>query len=475
MRRALIFLIFFLLALSISGVHSDMVFIPTSIMDIQEPVQIAVITWNDGVEVMLFGVNIIAAEGIKGIGLMPLPSKPEVYLGSNKSFEIIDKFVTPRGSTLGIPAGDIGVSVEFNMVLGPHNVTCLKITYDASAEEIRNNLLRIATENNLDTLAITDQQIQLLQSYASMGYEYFLVDIINAENYTSGFLPPLIIKFRSDKVWYPLRISRLYKGEMYIGVMVITPRAFTCDSRLYWDMKYNRIIERSTIEKMDPHLASIFSPLDRWFRIYVFKTITFPSYLYDDFVGHVHGVDINIYYYLIIFMLTAIIIIFGAIPHIPHGAKKEKTINMKTILLVSGHLAIFFVLWVLLISGYLFTTIPEYKGTETPPLVDMYICSLMLTNIILVILLILILYRLVGYVKTGDTEYLTEKHIGTIAILTYIFILLISLMAVIKLYSDFSWWYAQELVTNTIIMLVFMYTSIAYVANIALRKRGKEK
>jgi len=475
MRRALIFLIFFLLALSISGVHSDMTFIPASIMSVQEPVQIAVIAWNDGIEVMLFGVNIIASEGIKGIGLMPLPSEPEVYLGSNKSFWIIDRFVTSRGPTLGPPtAGEGGVSVEFNVVLGPHNVTCLKITHDASAEDIKNSLLKIAAENDLGTLAITYQHIWLLQSYASMGYEYFLVDIINAENYTSGFLPPLIVKFRSDKVWYPLQISQLYRGEMYIGIMVITPRAFSYDSQLHWDSMYDTIIDRGTIEKIDPHLASIFSPFDRWFRIYVFRSMTFPSYLYTDFIGHIYGANINTYYYLVIFVLTAIVVGFGLAPHIPHRTEYEKIAKIKATLLVLGHLAVFFVLWVLLISGYLFMTIPEYTGNRTPPLVGIYACSLVLTNIVLVILLILILYRLAGYVKTGDMKYLTEKHIGVLAILAYIFILLISLMALIKLYSSFSWWYAEEAVANIMIMLVFIYTSIAYVANTVLRKKRKE-
>jgi len=71
-------------------------------------------------------------------------------------------------------------------------------------------------------------------------------------------------------------------------------------------------------------------------------------------------------------------------------------------------------------------------------------------------------------------KYLAEEHIGVLAILAYIFILLISLMALIELYSSFSWWYAEEAVANIMIMLVFIYTSIAYVANTVLRKKRKE-
>lgn len=80
----------------------------------------------------------------------------------------------------------------------------------------------------------------------------------------------------------------------------------------------------------------------------------------------------------------------------------------------------------------------KYTDNRTPPLVEIYTCSLVLTNIVPVILLVLILHRLPGYVKTGDMKYLAEEHIGVLAILAYIFILLVSLMALIELYSSFS-------------------------------------
>jgi len=466
-RRYLIYILLLFTILSLllfNDVYSDMMFIPTTIMNIKEPAQVAVIAWNGDVEVMFFGVNIEAVKSIKGIGLMPLPSKPEIYLGSNKSFEVIDKLLG------GIVTLGVSTSVEYNVVLGPHNVTCIKIEGCTSKEEVKNVLMKIALENGLGELAINDTHASLIKYYVSIGYKYFLVDIINAENYTSGFLPPLIVKFRSKKIWYPLRISSLYRGITQLRILVVTPRKFYGGQWVRWHIKHTTIVGRDIIKKIDYRLLSVFSSFDLWFRVYVYGLVTFSANLDFDFAGYVYGPNLNLIYYEVLFFLIATIVSIGIIPNIKCGLKKEIIRKLKIVLLLIVHVAMLLGLGVLLVKGDLFIGILKYIDEEYLVAI-IYVYSLAVTNIVLTVTLGLLLYRLIGFIRTKDLEYLTKKHISYLVLTLYILIILLSIVAMGKLHMDLYGPYYPTLLVQAIMMLVLIYVSIVLVANMLFQRR----
>jgi len=469
MKRLFIIMLVFSLALSFNCVYSDMTFIPTDFVNVYEPLQLAIISWNDGTEVMLFGVNMRIVTGIRGIGLMPLPSKPEVYLGSIESIKIVSGlFEEAAESTLG-PV--LGVHRVFNVVLGPHNVTCLRIEANASSDEIRAYLFEIARENDLGYLAVTNSHIELIKLYASMGYNYFLVDIINSENSVSGFLPPLIVKFKAPKVWYPLKISSLYNGSMRIGILVVTPRNFVYEGDFEWDIAYKKIVSRDYISKIDPRLLSVFSVFDRWFNIYVYgEYFVVPEDLNFDFEGHIAGMNVNIYYYSILIIILMIIVI-GLIPSIKIPTLNEKTkVKIKKMLLLSAHIVGAIVIWVVLLSGVLFMPILDSWGEEAP-LYVIYAYSSIGLLVTLVVLLTLILNRVVGYLRTRDVSFLTKKGNGILFLTIHVSVILLIVAGVTAFFLNLEgpWYISQTFLA--MLTACIMYLATLYFINIITKKK----
>lgn len=475
MRRFVVFLLLFVIFLSINGVYSDMTFIHESVVSVYEPSQVAVIAWNDGVEVLLLGVNLLVAKGIKGIGLMPLPSKPEVYLGSSECFDVIRRFFNMiQSDDLGWSLGFS--SIVFNIVLGPHNVTCIKISNDTSFDDIKNILLKIALENGIGGLAITDEHVRLIQYYSRIGYSYFLVDIINAENYTSGFLPPLILKFKSEKVWYPLRISSLYKGTMSIGVLVITTRNFVYEGiKGFWDVIKKKMVSRDLVRKIDSRLLSVFSAFDRYFNIYTFgRYDVYPSYINFDFEGHMVGLNVNIYYYLVLLALSLIPII-GVVSHLLNISMAIRIgIKMKKTLLLLGHVVGIIIVGIMTSGSWIFWPIAKYQGVENVPSMlrvtfILYTYSLIGLIVLSVALIAILVWRLIWYIRTRDDAFITRKYKNYIFIALHLYLLLFVATAILA-YSIKEYLFIDEALF-LIIFVNIVYLSTLYVMNMAMRRK----
>ncbi|HDI47197.1 MAG TPA: DUF2330 domain-containing protein, partial [Candidatus Methanomethylia archaeon] len=143
-------------ALSLNAVAADKMVIPVDHYWIYEPSQKAIIAWNGETEVLILSVDLRAGKTyhveeswgnggeevaeVVAVEVLPLPSVPEVEQVSTKAFTVIQQYVNERlrEKRLAVPfyerlaagakgAGSLGLEVVFTEIIGPHNVTVLKV------------------------------------------------------------------------------------------------------------------------------------------------------------------------------------------------------------------------------------------------------------------------------------------------------------------------------------------------------------
>ncbi len=269
------FLIFLSLSILISYqllplnmVKADRGSIPSDPVNVYEPGQLAVVSWYDGREVIYLSsvLEVKADKEIKILEVLPLPSVPKIELGSKDVFEKLGELVenVPYSSVPthggGYPGGPgSGGEVIFNKVLGPHNVTVIK----AVNSSVFVSMVQLIFEQNNVAASKIYVNSYIIDSYINSGYSYFAVDLISIKPSEGKIMvEPIIYKFYSPKIYYPMRISKLNKGAYSARIFFITstiiPRNIFnklkvsvnyYDARFYW---------KSDIAHIDSRLTEVF-------------------------------------------------------------------------------------------------------------------------------------------------------------------------------------------------------------------------
>jgi len=222
---------------------------------LSQPYQIVAISWENNYEVMLLGTSIYANQKDVGVQILPLPSVPSVELGNTDSLKKIVEMYYEYEFGKGVPTySSGGVTLIFEKVLGPHHLICLEI----EKENLVNCILDYASKHNI-SITINPSQFFILSNYVAKGYKYFLVDIVNVSNDTN-FIQPLIVKFKTDHIWFPLYISSLYSGRVHIYVLIITRKIPKIPKSLAREFEINgKIISRWDIADIDERLLEPFA------------------------------------------------------------------------------------------------------------------------------------------------------------------------------------------------------------------------
>lgn len=446
--KILVLLVFMsLLISSIGSVHSDFLFIPAKDEYLQNPAQIAIISWYNGEEVLVFGSNIKSSISITGLGVVPLPNKPHyIGLGSVGSLEkALDKF----SSGIRVAGASGTVTVEFNVVLGPYNVTCIKIDPHTSMDEIGDILLEIASQNDLSSLSLRYSALSVLSDYVKNGFYYFLVYVVNAKNYASGFLPPLVVKFRTDYVWYPLVVSSLYANKLtFAKIVVISPLDdidLKFEPNLSWSSRLvysKKRVSRWDINDIDSRLLDIFPFYYLWFEAHIIDFVGYPVELQFDFIAELKGNNINIIFYTLAsgIMLALIFMLFfmsrreavetklGRLFGFIEKLSTLPTSRPRAAFLI--HIFCLIIFGALVFGGILFMPpAPDLEEAisaylDLTPIFDLiYYTFNYLILIALTIIFSIIIYRTYGYWNSKNPELLIahnsilKKTIATIVIL----------------------------------------------------------
>lgn len=156
---------------------------------------------------------------------IPLPSMPEeVKEGDRESFAQIQRLLIEHAlETLGPPTagekgGAEGVEVVFHERIGAHDVRVVRVT---SASEFVTWAENLLDNENIEYGAPPERLGAIVDTYLQRGMSYFVFDLIEV-GLSPHSIDPLIYRFQSDFLYYPLEVSSLASGTTNITLFTLT-------------------------------------------------------------------------------------------------------------------------------------------------------------------------------------------------------------------------------------------------------------
>ena len=209
------------------SVAATVVFDPLKV-SVFEPKQRALILWNGDEEILLLSTDQKATRASAVLEVIPLPAEPQVRLGSFATFEKAQKLVVEKrmwaaahgGARAGlVPVPPEAGRITFHAKLGVHDLTVAQVL-DAKhfVEFVQKHLHE---HYQTPDAPIDPQFVKVIESYLDAGFRWFTFDSINLEEKLQS-RDPVEYRFKSDKVYYPLRISTLEKGRTELELLVFT-------------------------------------------------------------------------------------------------------------------------------------------------------------------------------------------------------------------------------------------------------------
>lgn len=224
MNRKL-FLSFLLFTNILVGV-CDKGLLPILPVVVYEPGQKAIISWNGSHELLILSADMYSESETKVLEILPLPSIPSIIeLGSFESFvkamQILEARIRRgrRAYMKGVPPGE-DVHVVFHEKLGIHDVTVVEASsFESFALWAEDFLSRNGLSIGYDWKSGNIKPI--IGDYFRRGLNVFVFDIVDVKPY-SGSNEPLVYMFKSDCLYFPLKISTIAKGHTNIAIFTVT-------------------------------------------------------------------------------------------------------------------------------------------------------------------------------------------------------------------------------------------------------------
>jgi hypothetical protein len=193
-----------------------------------EPGQKAIIGWNGEYEVLILSTDVQADDDTMALQVLPLPSEPEsIEQGTSDSFlrigELIRDHYKHRGSLGDCAAGQeagkgVGVDIVFHEKIGAHDIWVAKATDAAEFVHWAEDFLA----RNEIQYQISSPELELLVGeYIDEGIEFFVFDLIELTP-DQRSVEPIVYRFRSDTLYYPLQISSIVSGATMITLLLVT-------------------------------------------------------------------------------------------------------------------------------------------------------------------------------------------------------------------------------------------------------------
>jgi len=148
--------------------------------------------------------------------VLPLPSKPtKVKSVSKNIFEKLVKILNEeikklrsgflRDKEVGEGVFNLAAPIEivFEKTIGVHNITIVKVN---NLNYFLNWIDKFAEKRNLDKKQVSLKLKEGLKNYFKRDIKYFVFDVISLED-TKNSIKPILYKFESDYLYYPMLIS----------------------------------------------------------------------------------------------------------------------------------------------------------------------------------------------------------------------------------------------------------------------------
>lgn len=220
-----------LIMFSVWAANADRGLIPFNPnVKIFEPKQRAMIAWNGKEEILLLSTDLKASEATKVLEVIPLPSEPIVKKGDvevfRKATALINRKLRERyaralhmGLTRGVerpPAGE----VTFHKKIGAHDISVTHVLNSNGFIEWVEKYLRSA---GVENPTIPEAMKTVVGEYLKEGFSWFVFDVVSLDEVPKTN-EAIQYRFKTDFLFYPVKITRTGEGYTTIDLLVLTPK-----------------------------------------------------------------------------------------------------------------------------------------------------------------------------------------------------------------------------------------------------------
>lgn len=195
---------------------------------ILEPKQDAIIAGNGRKQLLYLQTTLAASEETKVLEVMPLPNRPTVDASEMAVFARCESLlprVVIREARDAAPFGTFGgappAKVVERKIIGAHDIQIVELL-DANRFSA---WINDGFGANAEGLEVPEELLKVIGEYAKDGYEWFIFDIVDVEK-EAAKKTPLRIRFKTDQLYYPMRITRTEKGHTTVSLSVLTTVLF---------------------------------------------------------------------------------------------------------------------------------------------------------------------------------------------------------------------------------------------------------
>lgn len=193
--------------------------------------QKAIILHNRKEEVLILGTELRANKDTGVLEFIPLPSEPQVSLAQGNPFEVVNELLARKGIEFmerraiargkGEGVEEEAVEIILSQKIGLHNVTVIKINDIEGFNKWVLDFLAQKGFQKTNTQALRNLSA-IAEDYLKREIQYFVFDYVEVGSEVR-FVEPLIYRFKTDKLYYPLKTSNTIGGRGRIELVLILP------------------------------------------------------------------------------------------------------------------------------------------------------------------------------------------------------------------------------------------------------------
>ncbi len=204
-------------------------------VNVFEPDQRAFIAWGGQEEILILSTDLYASEPTKVLEVVPMPSEPKVTAGDTKIFkravDLMNKKL-PKRRVVAMPAGTGTEKVEtevpavaevtFHEKIGATDVSVVHVL---ARKDFITWVEKYLKGQKAQSPAIPEIMKKTVQEYLDDGYGWFAFNVVSLGKEVKS-KEAVQYRFKTDCLFYPMRISRTDKGQTHISLTVLTRDAF---------------------------------------------------------------------------------------------------------------------------------------------------------------------------------------------------------------------------------------------------------
>jgi len=265
---------------------------PTIHLD--QSAQNAIVAWNGNEEIIILSIDLESSAPSTVLRIIPLPSNPsEIKEGSFDSFEKLveimnEKIEETRNQWLKVgrelaEAPAAGVEITFHKKIGAHDITVVKVN---NLDYFLDWVKEFTEEKGFEKKEISSEFREGVANYLKRDIKYFVFDVIETGEEKES-IKPLIYRFESDFLYYPLLISGISEiggSRTNIDLFLITKEEISSQAG-----GYTVELTKEELEEVSKEVSSLFKGEVKVAKTNIYERLSeiksdlilFHSYLWD--------------------------------------------------------------------------------------------------------------------------------------------------------------------------------------------------